>query len=196
MSNWHIHRFEKSPSIEGISEACYFITRPFGNYLIFPWNREPHDWNEDKSFMESKGGLANQFVFSLSKPNLGQKTISDYFGAPLTYAMESAEFLEHIKKFTEVRYVVDQVDFYDHNSAFVMLEENFVLFIKQNENSFAFLPSPFINDRGTIRLLGTKTRTIETHEIRTLLPWKSETLIAHVQAYRGQSFIELPEKDQ
>lgn len=74
--------------------SSYFLVRPYGNYLIYGGYTDAN--LED--FMESKGGVAVQYVSSLNSLNENHIRLFGKFGAPAVVAPgKSAPFHEKIR---------------------------------------------------------------------------------------------------
>ncbi|MCR9206483.1 MAG: hypothetical protein NXH75_18010 [Halobacteriovoraceae bacterium] len=159
LKTWGIHLF-KSQVGPGLHQAFYFVERPFGNLCLFtpphPLFENPQKATEHLEFMESKGGVAFQIPVSLHRASFSQKKIFSRFGAPFL-VKENSELLESwVQEDYLFRYGIYGEDFFDHRVEFARIMEQEIILIRKEMNreyqDFVFFPTPFIYDRGQIRI--------------------------------------------
>lgn len=159
LKTWGIHLFKIQVG-PGLNQAFYFVERPFGNLCLFspPHSlfESPPKANEQLEFMESKGGVAFQIPVTLHRASSSQKKIFSRFGAPFLVKERSVLMDTWVQEDFLFRYGVYGEDFFDHRVEFARILEHDIILIRKELNGeyqdFVFFPTPFLYDRGQIRL--------------------------------------------
>lgn len=102
--NLNIHFFGAEAGAHG-HQACYYVIRPFGNYLIFGLDRLPID----AKFMKAKGGVYKQLLTRLEQVTAQGKKFFTTFGCSAVLPPDADP--EHFDP--ELRFEVYQTHFSD-----------------------------------------------------------------------------------
>jgi hypothetical protein len=181
-SSWGVHALEQA-SEKGLYQVSYFLSRPFGNHLIFPLQINTA-FQDD--FIKAKGGVAFQFLIHPDRATEAQIKMFNHFGAPLVHLCGQKDIFD-----PRVRIIKPGTDFYDPDVEVVELASAKALAIRSKNVTLVFFASPFVLDRGVIR------HTINFKEVReftiesSVFPWKATKVVGFFQFYRGRNWIDL-----
>jgi hypothetical protein len=145
---------------------CYFVVRPWGNMLIYPYHLQS---DGDTQHFMAKGGVYRQLTFE-SRPILsGQCYLFHKFGAALVTPME-------VEYHHEVKIEQNDVDFYDPYITYFKHDhlQAFKLMVK--EVTYYFLDQNFTLKQGKLIIQNSNHQQTAQQFLQMLNPKKGDQI--------------------
>ncbi len=130
LKNLNIHFFGAEASESG-HKACYFVVRPFGNYLIFGLDRLPIN----PTFLMSKGGVYKQLFTRMDQLTPQGKKFFTTFGCSAVLPPNGDPFSYD----PQIRFEIFGKDFHDKDLLYMKVGDGYWPYLyKQNDRAVIF----------------------------------------------------------
>lgn len=155
--------------------ACYYVERPWGNFLIYPLDNE-----DEFEHFKLKGGVWKQFILDKSDRNEIQSKIFVRFGAALVSPFMLEECIE-------VKIETFGNDFYDKDVILIQQNEFKALLLTHKGLNLLFLDNHFRIYKGTV-VAKKLTPEIQCF-IDELMKYKPSYVFT--KEFKGQNYVKL-----
>lgn len=161
----NIHFFGAEASAQG-HKACYFLSRPFGNVLIFGLNYLPID----KTFIMSKGGVYKQVLTHPDQITPQGKKFFTTFGCPAVFP---AKYQKDIRD-SEIRYEFQENGIHEKSYSYLPFGNGHWVFLKHADRGVLFTDETLLINQGVWqtneRVLDEQLNAIKDLEVDIVLP--------------------------
>jgi ABC-type molybdate transport system substrate-binding protein len=157
---------------------CYFVVRPWGNLLIYPYQKSA---DSDTQHFIAKGGVYRQISFENHPIAQGQIYLFHKFGAALVTPWA-------VEYHPEIKIEQNDVDFYDPYITYLKQNQFQAFKLLVKENTYYFLDHHFSVKNGTLVILDSSQQSHAMQFLQFLGAKKGDQFLAP-QAQGRNSFI-------